>query len=356
MKKSPQQSAAFLLFLRINRFGFAPLIVATFGIMGLTAVTYQGFVAKMTGVPADLIVLMAVLSAAVLLLDKMQLGTKLDETSGLVLRLNAIMLPSAFVVYYALNQLELTRYPNYVFSTFHLHLFLLQRLLAFSFFLVVVLVLHILDISFASLTSLSTASTFAKASKNTLLKQKVLSPDNRELLGISLFFIAIMVLISIQTYSVLKGTLSDVVAIARHPFASWEERKVQKFGPIYGTYQFINDHTEPDSIIAVPPQHLWHILGNVGFSRYFLYPRFLIHPEDFTDETTPEIDYYLIGDSHDIDGGKTYEIWPMHELQGSEIYLYNEALHTTEKIDQTLYDPTNPIFRNRWGLIKLIKQ
>lgn len=295
---------------------------------------------KNVGVSPSVFIVFGVLSYVILLIQKVLFEHKLNEETELVIRANFIIFPFGLLLYLLLSQLERNNYDNYVFSTFHIHLASFEQLVFFSFLLTL-----FYPVSFLSKLKLPQLLLIKTPHKNqvTFQKSKVVALA---------FYATVLFLSAIQLVSISAFVLNDAVDILRHPFASFHERQIEKFGGPYKTYDFIKRHTEADSIIAVPPQFIWGIVGNIGFSRYFLYPRFLIHPEDFTPENMPDIDYYIIGEPIPEFGQDTYKHWPTKAMEAEQIWLFNERLDQEIMTTTTLYDPADPQFMGRWGIIK----
>jgi hypothetical protein len=340
-KSGKSNSKVLQFLLDLNRLFFAPLTVAAFATVIIDTGTYSGYVAKVMSAPAMAFMVLTVISYVVLFLERIFFNANLNEESKLALRINIIALPFLLFLYQVFSQLEVTHFPNYVFSNFHFHLFLLQRIIMFSLFLSL---LYIVD-------------RFPQIKLFTFLKkQKVATSLELKTIAPVIFGLALLLLVITQLYATFSALGADAIAILRHPFASWEQRRSEKFGRPYGTFNFINSHTPANATIAAPPQNRWGIEGNIGFSRYFIYPRFLLHPEDFTPSTLPHVDYFLIAQTElDATTGK-YRTWPEFPLEGEQIFLYNEFTQKEESTSVTNYTPNDPLFRGKWGLIKLKTQ
>lgn len=320
---------------KYNDWVFAPLVVLTFGLMCIDVVTYDGFLTKTIGVPSTFFLVSSALSYALLIFDTFFNKAAFSKESILVLRINAVAYPLLMIIYYLFYQLEANHYPNYVFSTFHINLAQFDRVTIFSTFLFA-LFLFRKNLSFIS------------------RKIEAQQPST-ELIGSVVFYVFALLFVSLQLLN--RGTLvaKDLVDIARHPFYSYEERRREVFGTSYDLYTFISAHTEPDATIAVPPQNRWGILGNIGFSRYFLHPRYLLHPEDVQKDQWSQFDYYVVSSRFlDVDGNK-YEIWPEYKLPIDSAITFEEISSKTQVLSLTEFDPSDEIYKGKWTLVRIRK-
>ncbi len=322
---------------KINRYLFAPLVVFALGTFIMDAVTYVGFAQSITDVRPLLFLKSAVVSYSILVFRKFFFDEDFTPESLLVLRANVLLLPFGVFLLTTLWKLEAAHFPNYVFSTFHLNLNVLQEVLNFSFLLAVpYLLTHYLNIK-------------------PILWPKELSRLNSSLLPAFFFALSLVILTSVQLNKTVIRIGKDLTAILRTPFASIEDRRRQVIGPFYDIFTFFNAYSDNTATIAVPPQRMSGTIGNVGYSRYFMYPRYLIHEEDFAPELLPEIDYFVITRSSYDETNKRVVIWPEHPVKAETIYLYNETTKETEEIKNVDYSPDDPRFYDKWGIIKVAK-
>lgn len=320
---------------KLANIGFAPLIVITVGLMSIDAVSYPGFLTKTIGVSSSFFLFCSALAYALLLFHTVITNEPFSPETQLVLRANAVIFPLALLISYLFSQLEAMNYPNYVYSTFHINLAQTDRLTLLSTFL---FFLHIFKDQFTVISA-------------TVKKQ----PDPKVFLGSIIFYVFALLFVSFQLLQHGTRVAEDLAKIAKRPFSTFADRKREVFGTSYDLYSFINQHTPPDAVIAVPPQNRWGIIGNIGFSRYFLHPRFLVHPEDRTPQQLQEIDYYITASEYlDVEATR-YAIWPTYNLNAAEIIIFNELQNTFEYVDQTEFIPTDPQYKGTWALVKLRK-
>lgn len=126
----------------------------------------------------------------------------------------------------------------------------------------------------------------------------------------------------------------------------------------YDFAMFIKDNTSPHSNILIPPQGFpWPKTGNVGYLRYFLYPRNLINGnEKDLNVNIKDIDYVLIdyGEESRLQYGFT-NIWPKFNVNGEYIIYWDPLDGTVQKVDngKYVYNPDNKM--EEWGIIKIRK-
>lgn len=320
----------------LGKFMFPSLIVINYCIYLIEAISYKGFILKFTGFSPIILLIFTIIVYLFIVVDFLKSNkTELDFNMRMTLSINNILSPVVAIVYLSLLQMEYKNYPNYVFSKFHINIEGIKTIVFFSLFLAV----------FYFLTSYL---------KNKLIRTK--KQLSKKMIGSALLFLTIALLVSSRMFILLTIFGKDLITIAKNPLATFEERKIEKYGGAYRIYKFLNDHTEFESTLAVPPQEKWGIVGNIGFSRYFVFPRTLVHPEDLTKENLKNIDYYVIAKSYQYSDNGDYRVWPETKIEGSqEIYLYDEISEELTVLDRKNYDPLDPIFKEKWGLIKIIK-
>lgn len=126
-------------------------------------------------------------------------------------------------------------------------------------------------------------------------------------------------------------------------------------------YEFIKRNTPEDAKILIPPQaHPWPMTGNAAYSRYFLYPRYLISGDEYTpglDLKKEGIRYVLInwGETGALQRNYTHG-WPKFSVPSRRI-IYKKP--TNEKfnydkiiVDNQDYNPSQ-IKPDLWGLVEV---
>lgn len=126
----------------------------------------------------------------------------------------------------------------------------------------------------------------------------------------------------------------------------------------YDYTNFIKQNTSNDSTILIPPQGFpWSQTGNIGYLRYFLFPRSLINGEEKTPNIDiKKVDYVLIdyGETTVSQYGYT-NIWPKFDVNAEYIIYWNPADGSTRQVENTIYVYGSDAAAMRWGVIKIKK-
>lgn len=314
--------------LTLNKLLFTIFCVLAFGAIGIETVSYGGFLFHSIGVPSELFLFLGIGSCLVLFYGEFSRKNLISNQSLLFLNFVAITTPLILFVFYILSQLEANNYPNYVFSNYHVQMNKFQSLMYFSVFL----------------TALHTFSSYLKFVL--INKRKFLKLDFREIT----FFLLLLLFVISQSYVVGGYFIQKIANSIRELPLSYEQKRRMEFGEPYNLFSFINSVTPESSVIAVPAQNKWGIIGNIGFSRYFLYPRTLVHIDDLSDLEKLKVTHLIIARPE----GVSTEVWPEATVSGKSILLYDEKIDKRFNFDELrVYDPYNSIFKDKWGVLEL---
>jgi len=131
--------------------------------------------------------------------------------------------------------------------------------------------------------------------------------------------------------------------------------------PACSYYDFIKANTPEDAVILIPPQGFpWAMIGNMAYSRYFLYPRRILsgkEKEVGRDLLKEQVDYVLIawGETESTEYDFTHG-WPKFPLPAEKI-IYKKTSDSLEAVivdgDYSFNDPRNV---KAWGIIVLDKE
>lgn len=248
-----------------------------------------------------------------------------------VLTINKLFTPVFIFLSFLFKTQEERNYPNYTFSHYHVHPE------HFRYFTVFNITLTILYFVFAS-------KSLAKLRKKISLKDLT-----------SLFLILVLVLwIALPgSIGILSGVSNQIRFVSKHPNITYSGKLEIKLGPTYRFIHFVEEHTPKDSVVAVPPQeNPWLTIGNVGYVRYFLYPRTIISPAENNDFSYDHADYIVIARGewaahHPDDYG-----WPKATIEAERMWYFDRNTGNTEEIDNSVFDPTVAKNKNSWGLIE----
>ncbi len=227
---------------------------------------------------------------------------------------------------------ESINYPNYVFSSIHIHLEGAQILTVLIFIYFVL---------------------------------SNLKHSNYNMIITSTSLIAIMSLLI--NYAVANSINLSHLLIKEHnlmdrSLETDEEKQIAGWGDIYRYSKLLAESTPKDAKIALPPaQNHWLYSGNIVLMQYFLYPRRLINlVEDNTLDTLvalPNGDYEYIamiwGESNQKD--PTAYGWPKTDLNAESITYFDltNLTYTTIANDTYKYATPSGDTPPKWGVIKL---
>jgi len=183
---------------------------------------------------------------------------------------------------------------------------------------------------------------------------------NKIRLSFSISLIMLLFLSSLVVYHTEQILATDYKTTAQvflNMNTNFEDRITYRFGGasyfgwIWPYTQFIKRRTSENSSIIIPPQSpTWKMEGNVGFLRWFLYPRKLINIS-LDSAVTDQADYALIalGECDEGDCG-----WPKINIPAEKIeYIVLIDRETQEEtiITDRAYTLNKDEFK--WGIIKL---
>jgi len=223
-------------------------------------------------------------------------------------------------IYLLVDTLEKVKYPNYVFSHFHLHPFLL-------------------------LTSVILITVIFLLNNN--------EKKSHVLLCVILFFVLVQYII--VDFKGIKKT--QPLFILKNFGLSYDQKMGISIGKVpYDYIMFVKKIIPEDSTVLIPPQgYPWPQTGNVAYLRYFIYPRKLINGN----EKDPKVDLKSL-DFVLIDYGETTiseygftNVWPKFDVDGEYIIYWNPMDGTTQKAEggKYVYESDTKL----WGIIKIKK-
>lgn len=252
--------------------------------------------------------------------------------------LNYIFVPIFLFTYLILYLEEFNNYPNYVFSSYHVHI---EQVRVSLLFLLGLLVIDIFQKY--KLIIINQISSFFGLWSGLNKTQNCI------------IFIILLIYIILNALNTTDSFLSNFFVVITKPTLSYEEKQELKI-PLYKYMMFIKANTRSNSKILIPPQQSpWLTIGNAGIVRYFLYPREILVGE-YDTNNFKSADYVLLtrGSWHTND--KSMYGWPRENIYNAKITFYN-----LESEDSTLLTTTDYIFKpnseisNKWGLIEVLQ-
>lgn len=176
-------------------------------------------------------------------------------------------------------------------------------------------------------------------------------------------FFCSIILFALPNFEASSAMILDkmvlLARVAHTPFNQrWTEIKGgnRAEGWIYTYADFIVRNTPENAKIFIPPQaKSWQSEGNVGYMRWFLFPRKLLSSADIHSTIPEEAEYVFIAHGNWVWGSDDYG-WPKNSIDKSSIetirLIDRKTLDETE-LSETAYELDNT--KEVWGLIKLKK-
>lgn len=223
------------------------------------------------------------------------------------------------IIYVILDILEMVNYLNYVFSHFHIHLYLL---------LLSVLLLLLLTVI----------------------------NNTKKRLDTLIHFLVVLTVAKYLVNGINKTRISNVFFIFKNKNLTYGEKMKISVGDLTYDYAvFIKENTESDSTILIPPQgYPWPQTGNKAYLRYFIYPRTLVNGNEKDSKADlSDIDYVLIayGETTISEYGFT-NVWPKFNVIGEYIIYWDPETGEINKDETGIYEYNESDKSKKWGLIK----
>jgi hypothetical protein len=317
-----------LYFLQI---AFPYLVVICYTLLIVEAYVYPGYFRKLLFIDAQVLAFLIVSLGLVTSLTKKQ--SKNTETlTQAILSANMLLLPALAIIFVLLTMRELNNFPNYVFSTFHIHPAAIGSVLVFN-------------------VGLVAAKLVSEKKKLLLMLLRMISQEK------NYTFLVITLFMGVYLFSKLLLAGQTIVEyysyIVMNPLASYTEKLTNKLGD-YPFYAFVTAVTPPDAVVLLPPQESpWLTSGNRGYIRNLLYPRKVVQGTYDSQVIPAGVEYVLIakGEWPVLDHDKYG--WPKATMSAQRIWYYNGTTDTYFESSAKVFDPTLPENKEGWGLIQL---
>ncbi len=276
------------------------------------AFTYSGFLIKHFGLGIGL-ALLSIFALSFYLFRKIY-------KNSIIMKMLVMATYLMTILYLIFSTLEKINYSNYVFSHFHLHpyLFLLSTILMSLLFLI-----------------------------------------NDKTTKVNIYIYVVLFIVSLQ-YLINGATeisRSHIGFMFKNINANYNEKMevlVEKIP--YDFAMFIKNNTPENSTILIPPQsYPWDKTSNVGYLRYFLYPRNLINGgEKNSAVDLSTIDFVLIdyGETNISENGFT-NVWPKFDVKGNSILYWNPETGETIEDKTGIYKYNENDRSEKWGIIRI---
>lgn len=299
------------------------LSVLAVAIAIVETIKYPGFIVKHTGF--NVLVLYIITGIVIRYFPPPNPHKQLISRAFRTISLASISIAGILLI------IETITYPNYVFSTIHIHLDGLQ-------------ILTVLFFIYFVLTNLR--------------------HDNLKLLlETTLLFAVISVLFNYTLANIIntRKLVIKEIDLIQASGPSYSDKQRAGWGDIYTYTELLRKSTPENAIIAIPPaQNHWLYSGNLVLMRYFLYPRTLVNVKESDSIETlydlPDVDYDYVaiiwGESNTRDSADYG--WPKAAIPSEYIEYFNLQDGSTRKVIIDSYMPEDHDDESiGWGLIKV---
>lgn len=330
-------------FLELNRSVFPFLVSFSFFLLFLESYSYIGFLRKFILVDSRFFMILSFIS--IFFLFYQRLKSKIynpNSTEMLVIDLNLLLFLPILAIYLAMVYLNAKNYPNYIFAKYHIQPQNFINIVYLSFAVLLLKLVHFyenfnlgyyFDIFFTS-------------------RVNRLEDERERFLFIILSIF--LVFYSMDNFRIVTNRIiSDFAFMLTHLNYGYNDKMRNVWGFYYDYMNFVESNIPSNSTILVPPQsHHWLSVGNMALSRYFLYPRKMLHGEL---RTIPSdgYDYVVIAkglwQNQEVEWG-----WPKVYIKAEEILYINPFSLEVTRVKKD-FDPNDDFNMQAWGLIKVKK-
>jgi len=298
-------------------------VLISYFLLFLESFTYHGFLKKHFYFDTLLFLILVIIY---LLWFFTVFKGKITEKLTLFLRIHKyfyIFLIAVFVLFQVVEQLT---FPNFIFSK-----------------------LHLIPTNLIFPLVLGTSLFFLGEYGQIILKEKNGKPI---FLAVILSIIIPLFIFGIFYGSILLGmVLKENFFILTNLDISQADKFRKEMGVVYDLTQLVSEKTEESARILIPPQiSPYDMTGNVGFFRYFVYPRFPVNG-GLNNLSLSGIDYVLIARGEAKGAALEFYNWPKEIVKAEKIFILRE----NGQVEEIRSDYVPEKFEGRWGLIKLLK-
>ena len=283
---------------------FACSLVETF--------TYSGFLTKHFDIKVGSVILF-VFVTSFLVFRKFYKNTIFEK----FILLATYFFTFVFVVF---DTMERVTYANFVFSHFHLQVYLLL-------------------------------------SSTIIMSIMFLVNLDKKIVNKYIFSVLVIILIQYLITDIVGIFKSNIGFMLKNPNATYDQKmEVVIEKKPYDFAMFIKANTPEDAKILIPPQgYPWPQTGNEAYFRYFLYPRKLFNGnENESKVDASAVDYVLVdyGETTISEYGFT-NVWPKFDVKGEYILYWNPEIGEIFKDNVGVYKYNETDKSEKWGLIKI---
>lgn len=305
---------------KFNPVAFPFMVLLGYGFTFIETYSYLGFLSKYILVDSRFFLVLAIVSAFLLV------GRKINLTSSLILKINNIFLPLFTILYIVMQTLEVLHFRNYTFSKYHLQPANFFYIVIFSFILFIV---------------------------SRLIK------EGKFIYELSIVRVIIFFVVAYAFLVGLADTLNEAIYtdtyILLHANASYDFKMRERWGIYYSYIKFVKENTPESALILVPPQTSpWGETGNIALDRYFLYPRTLANGRLDNYTNMSDYDYVMISWGEEEGFDKDKYGWPKYPVN-AEYIIYFDGDTGSKTIVKENYNPEISKAQGGWGIIKVKK-
>ena len=315
---------------------FPYAVVMTVFFILLDTKIYPGFSKKIILIPTNILIFLVLGLGFYNLLAKDQKVSV--DLNTIVFYINRLLTPAIFFFYFLLSMTEQQNYPNYIFSTYKMHVYPFKQLLT--------LMLGLIFVDAARAYQLQVRAFVVSR----LFEKRISWRSIRwEVAAIGLIACFVFFTILRNTMEVFDTIFKTYPQIVTHPLASYEE-KSQFILNDYRFFLFLKEYSSENAVIAIPPQQTpWLTSGNGGYVRYFTYPKHVIN-SPLEGSIPPEATHVMISKGEWPVSEDEYG-WPKQVIEARRIWYFNRETNEVTLSPSTTYYPEENKYS--WGLIEL---
>lgn len=367
------------VFLDINYNLFPFLWMLAFFTSILDLFTYEGFSFKHLFLPLQPLIYITFVSGMVsrVFLEISESSDNYLSNYKTLLTVNRLAFLPMFFSSILINSLEFANYPNYIFSTLHIHPDLIIWPMSLNIFLIIISLRYTVikwileEVLLVSTKEIEMLKSYHMSVETPNKLSKSILVQSERVLRASYVGFNIILRIVIVVF-VLWGFTKNVSNLypwmferssymIKNPLATYKEKMRYGWKDFYDYMTFVDQVTPENAKIMLPPMiNPWWDVGGKGLVRYFLYPRELMQDmEDVNAEIDLAADYLLLtwgfGVCTENDPPDCYG-WPKKIVEAEWIVFKKEnSEEVGTKIENIVYDHNDEIYQGAWGVIKIKK-
>jgi hypothetical protein len=361
---------------KLNLILFPAILIFAFFVSILESYKYVGFFQKHFLIPSSIIYLLSLFSFTYLISLRDSLRQlKKNRFLQVFFRLGLIAFLITLLVYVIFSSFDIVFFKNFSFGNFHIqpaNLIFSVGLSLETVFLYFVThqnftelknsIYRNIKLNIKYIWNDAINTTLAELRRKKVKLGKPLGLDKKIKQVNVIFATALLLLAGFGLYNLFVCVQSLVSAdayIIFHLNLTYRQKMEQEWGILFYMVEVIQDNTPDHSKILFPPFIApWSVIGNINQVRYFLGNRILLNAKD-ADSVDGNPDYIIIarGGLHaiyDVVKSEDEYGWPRVFVPAETIWYLKPGTWNPVEVHKD-FDPTDPINKNAWGLIKVDK-